>query len=129
MKKRIAFFDFDGTITTRDTLLEIIKFYKGSMKFYLGFFINAPFIIAWKAGLISNQAAKERMLQYFFGGLPVKTFQDRCNEFATVNIPPLIRPKALQEIEKLQTAGTTVVIVSASAETGLSNGAICTTCS
>ena len=33
VKKGIAFFDFDGTITTRDTLLEFIKFYKGNFNF------------------------------------------------------------------------------------------------
>ena len=33
VKKEIAFFDFDGTITTRDTLLEFIKFVKGSFCF------------------------------------------------------------------------------------------------
>ena len=116
MKKRIAFFDFDGTITTRDTLLEIFKFYKGNFKFYLGFAINAPVIMAWKAGIISNQAAKERMLQYFFGRLPVKTFQQQCDEFSKTVLPSLIRPKAMQEIEKHKAAGTEVVIVSASAE-------------
>ncbi|MEO5594857.1 MAG: HAD-IB family hydrolase [Chitinophagaceae bacterium] len=116
MKKRIAFFDFDGTITTRDTLLEIIKFQKGNFKFYLGFIINSPFIIAWKAGIISNQAAKERMLQYFFGKLPVNTFQQRCDEFAANKIPELIRPKAMHEIATLKASGAEVVIVSASAE-------------
>jgi len=116
VKKRIAFFDFDGTITTRDTLLEIFKFYKGNFKFYLGFAINAPVILAWKAGIISNQAAKERMLQYFFGRLPVQTFQQQCDEFSKTVLPSLIRPKAMQEIEKHKAAGTEVVIVSASAE-------------
>ncbi|MEO5683830.1 MAG: HAD family hydrolase [Chitinophagaceae bacterium] len=116
MKKRIAFFDFDGTITTRDTLLEIIKFYKGDLKFYLGFAVNAPYLFAWKAGLITNQAAKEKMLRHFFGNIPVKTFQERCDAFATTELPALIRPKALQEIEKLKASGADIVIVSASAE-------------
>ena len=116
MKKRIAFFDFDGTVTTRDTLLEIIKFYKGNFKFYLGFIINSPFLIAYKTGMISNQAAKEKVLRYFFGGLPVTAFQQHCDEFASSCIPLLIRPKALQEIQKLSAAGAEIVIVSASAE-------------
>jgi phosphatidylglycerophosphatase C len=116
VKKRIAFFDFDGTITTSDTLLEIIKFYKGNFKFYLGFAINSPFLAAWKAGIISNQAAKEKVLQYFFGGLSEQIFQQRCDEFAGFHIPSLIRPKALHEIEKLKAAGAEIVIVSASAE-------------
>ncbi len=116
MKKRIAFFDFDGTITTQDTLLEIIKFYKGNFKFYLGFIINAPFLIAYKAGIITNQAAKEKVLKYFFGRIPLQEFQHRCNLFAETQVPLLIRPKALTEIEKLKVAGAEIVIVSASAE-------------
>lgn len=35
--KQIVAFDFDGTITNRDTLLEFIKFAKGKTAFYLGF--------------------------------------------------------------------------------------------
>ncbi|MEP6748361.1 MAG: HAD-IB family hydrolase [Bacteroidota bacterium] len=116
MKKRIAFFDFDGTITTRDTLLEVIKFYKGNFKYYLGFAINSPFIIAYKAGIISNQAAKEKVLKYFFCGITEKQFQQHCDEFAVSHIPSLLRPKALHEIEKLKAAGAAIVIVSASAE-------------
>lgn len=116
MKKRIAFFDFDGTITTKDTLLEIIKYQKGSLRFYLGFLLNAPFLIAYKLKIISNQRAKERMLTHFFGGMPVDDFQKKCDAFATEILPSLIRKKALPEIEKLKTSGAEVVIVSASAE-------------
>ena len=119
MKTRIAFFDFDGTITTQDTFLELIKFYKGNFKFYLGFAINAAFILAWKVGLISNQSAKEKVLTYFFKGTTQPVFQEQCNEFARLCLPRLIRPKGLHEIRQLKDAGTTVVIVSASAENWL----------
>jgi phosphatidylglycerophosphatase C len=47
VKRRIAFFDFDGTITTKDTLLEIIKFQKGTLRFYTGFLLCSPYIAAW----------------------------------------------------------------------------------
>ncbi|MEP7280040.1 MAG: HAD-IB family hydrolase [Bacteroidota bacterium] len=116
MKKRIAFFDFDGTITTRDTLLEIIKYCKGNTRFYLGFLVNAPFLVAYKAGIISNQAAKEKILSYFFKGLSLTAFQQHCEAFAAARLPLLLRPKALREIEKLAAAGTDIVVVSASAE-------------
>jgi phosphatidylglycerophosphatase C len=116
MKKRIAFFDFDGTITTKDTLLEIIKYQKGAMRFYLGFLLNTPFLIAYKLKLISNQLAKERILAHFFGGMAVSEFQKKCDEFSAEVLPSLIRKKALPEIEKLKAGGAEVVIVSASAE-------------
>lgn len=117
--KQIAFFDFDGTITTHDTMLEVIKFHKGSFRFYLGFLINSPFLIAYKAGIISNQTAKERVIRYFYGKMSADQFQQDCDRFATEAIPALIRPKAISEIKKLKDAGVDVVIVSASAENWL----------
>ena len=121
MKKRIAFFDFDGTITTHDTMLEFIKFYKGKFRYGVGLAVNAFFIAAWKAGIISNQAAKEKVLSYFFKNTPAEVFQTRCDEFADAVLPHLIRAKAIQEIERLKNAGAEVVIVSASAENWLTN--------
>ena len=49
MSKKIVFFDFDGTITTDDSLLKFIRFVVGDRRFLLGlvFFIsNACFIQA-----------------------------------------------------------------------------------
>lgn len=114
MNQKIAFFDFDGTITTKDTLLEFIKFSRGSFRFYLGFILNGPWLIAYKLKLISNQKAKERILQFFFRNTPVDLFEQQCERFSREILPELIRPKALREITRLKESGATVVIVSAS---------------
>ena len=116
MKKEIAFFDFDGTITTKDTLLEFIKFVKGSFYFYWGFIINAPWLLAFKLGIITNQHAKEKILKFFFSKMPVSVFNEHCEQFATKIIPGLIRPGAQKELDTLSQVGVTVVIVSASPE-------------
>ncbi len=116
MKRVIAFFDFDGTVTRKDTLLEFIKFSRGSLRFYLGFLINSPILIAYKIGIISNQTAKEWMLRYFFSGRRLETFQQQCDLFAVQVLPSLLRSKAINEINKLREFGVDVVIVSASAE-------------
>ena len=115
MKKRIAFFDFDGTITTKDTLLEIIKYQKGSFPFYLGFLLCSPFLVAYKLRIISNQKAKEITLRWFFGNMPEGFFREQCNAFAAEELPALIRPKALEEIARLKAANAEIVIVTASA--------------
>lgn len=44
--KQIVAFDFDGTITNRDTLLEFIKFAKGKTAFYLGFLLHLPYEVS-----------------------------------------------------------------------------------
>jgi phosphatidylglycerophosphatase C len=103
--KKIAFFDFDGTITTKDTMFEVIKFQKGKTSFYIGFLINVPVFAALKLKIISKQAAKEKLLQYFFKGASLSSFQSKCNVFANNDLHKLIRPGALAEIKKLQSLG------------------------
>lgn len=117
--KKIAFFDFDGTITTGDTLLEIIKFQKGKPAFYLGFLMHSPWLIAYKLKWLPNDQAKQKMLVYFFGGMQANVFQDACDAFAEKKLPALIRPGALKEIAELRGKGFEIVVVSASADNWL----------
>ena len=116
MKKEIAFFDFDGTITKKDTLLEFIKFSKGNFRFYVGFILNLPYLVAFKLGIISNQSAKEKILRFFFHGMRAAVFKQHCEAFSKQVLPKLIRPKALEEIQKLKQNNIIVVVVSASPE-------------
>lgn len=116
MSGRIAFFDFDGTITHKDTLLEFIRFAKGDLAFYSGFLLYSPALVAFKLKLISNQAAKQLILQHFFRKTPVSKFRDLCNEFAVKVIPGLVRYKALHELQQLENNNFRIVVVSASAE-------------
>jgi phosphatidylglycerophosphatase C len=116
VKKEIAFFDFDGTITTKDTLLEFIKFTSGHYRFYLGFLVNLPYLIGYKIKLISNHSAKERILRFFFKDTPLEVFTEYCRIFSNNILPQLIRPKAIEEIESLKRRSVTIVVVSASPE-------------
>jgi phosphatidylglycerophosphatase C len=116
VKKEIAFFDFDGTITTKDSLLEFIRYTNGSFGFYVGFIINLPNLVGYKLRIISNQSAKEKILSFFFSGIKREDFQKKCVQFGTEVIPKLLRPKAIQEIRRLRGQGVTVVVVSASPE-------------
>lgn len=114
MKKGIAFFDFDGTITTRDTLLEIIKFQKGEFEFYRGFLLLSPYLVAMKLKILSNQAVKEKVLRYFFKGMSAEQFQKKCTEFSEKVLPNLIRSGALEMIDELRQKNFDIIIVSAS---------------
>jgi phosphatidylglycerophosphatase C len=116
LSKGIAFFDFDGTITTKDTMVELIRYQKGTVKFLLGFFFLSPFLIAMKLRILSIRASKEKLLRFFFGGMPVEEFQKKCNEFSNIKLPKLIRPAGLEKIHHLQQQGVEVVVVSASAD-------------
>ena len=119
MNRAIAFFDFDGTITTKDSLLEFIRFVKGDTAFYTGFLLHSPILVLYKLQIVSNQFAKEMMLRYFFGKMDAEVFKNHCENFINEKLPSLLRPKALHEIKKLQDSGANVVVVSASPENWL----------
>ena len=114
--RKIAFFDFDGTITKKDSFLEVIKYQKGNTAFYRGFFFNIPYLTGLKLKVISNQVAKEKILKYFFGGMPLSSFQSACDHFIADKFDGLIRHAALTEIENLKANGFKIVVVTASAE-------------
>lgn len=120
MNQAIAFFDFDGTITRKDTLIEIIKYQKGSFGLYAGLFILSPVLILLKLKLLHSQKAKEIVLKYFFRNTPVLEFQKKCDLFTRDVLPGLIRPSALNCLHDHLKKGTKIVIVSASAENWLS---------
>lgn len=66
--KRVAIFDFDGTITKKDTLLEFIKFSKGYIAFYKGILRYLPILIAFKIKIYPNWKAKQKIFSYFLKG-------------------------------------------------------------
>ncbi len=72
--------------------------------------------MAMKLKLIPNQVAKERVLRFFFGGMPVEQFNSRCRDFAKDVIPSLVRPAALEVIRKEKENQSVVSVVSASPE-------------
>lgn len=118
--KRLAIFDFDGTITYKDSLLEFIKFYKGGLKFYWGLFMLAPVLLLYAIKLIPNWRAKEKVLSYFFEYEDVNIFIAKCKLFSETELPKMIRPRALKAIREHQSNGDRVVVISASAEHWLS---------
>ncbi|GAC1489575.1 MAG: HAD-IB family hydrolase [Flavisolibacter sp.] len=116
MKKGLALFDFDGTITSKDTLIEFIKFNVGDLEFYKGFLYNFYYLAAFKLKIISNQRMKEKIIKFFFQNTPIEQFDRACFEFTNQVLNRLIRKKAIREINTLKERGFEIVIVSASPE-------------
>lgn len=115
MKPAIAFFDFDGTITNKDTLFEIIRFQKGSPALYRGLLRLSPALVLFKLKLVSNQDMKERVLRFFFKDTPVTQFREQCQAFCRERLPGMLRPHAVQAITSHLAKGHQVVVVTASA--------------
>ena len=115
-KRNIALFDFDGTITTDDSLLKFIRFVVGDRNFLLGLVVLSPMLVLYKLKLIPNYKAKQYMLSWFFKGISKDTFLKVANEYSLVHIDKIVRPKAIEKINWHKNQGHKVVVVSASIE-------------
>jgi HAD superfamily hydrolase (TIGR01490 family) len=115
-KRNIALFDFDGTITTDDSLLKFIRFVVGDRRFLLGLVVLSPMLVLYKLKLIPNYKAKQYMLSWFFKGMRKVDFLKVANEYSLVHIDKILRPKAIEKINWHKNQGHKVVVVSASIE-------------
>ena len=116
MSRKIVFFDFDGTITTDDSLLKFIRFVVGDRRFLLGLIVLSPMLVLYKLKLIPNYKAKQYMLSWFFKGMSKDAFFKVANEYSLVHIDKILRPKAIEKINWHKNQGHKVVVVSASIE-------------
>ena len=113
MKKKIYCFDFDGTLTTSDTLLEFIKYAKGTSRFLMVFLMYSPLLVLMKLHLYPNWKAKQQIFAHLFAGMRIEKFDALCRGFAEEN-QHLLRPKGITLVHEALIAGAQVFIVSAS---------------
>ena len=115
MKKKLYCFDFDGTLTTSDTLLEFIKYAKGRGRFLMVFLMYSPLLVMMKLHLYPNWKAKQQIFAHLFAGMRIEKFDALCRGFAEEN-QHLLRPKGITLVHEALVAGAQVFIVSASIE-------------
>ena len=105
--------DFDGTLTTRDTLLSFIRYARGNAAFAWGFLLHVPLLVLMKLHLYDNGRSKERVFSYFFRGWKADQFNAVCAQFAATH-RHLLRPQGLETLRQARADGARVIIVSAS---------------
>ncbi|MBN1331493.1 HAD family hydrolase [Candidatus Dojkabacteria bacterium] len=115
-KSTIAVFDFDGTITNRDSLIDFIIFSNGYLKFLVGIFANSPFLILYKLGLYPNDKTKGKFFSFFFRGMNSQEFIDKSQKYSLEKLGRIIRPEALDRINWHKKQTHKVLVLSASAE-------------
>jgi HAD superfamily hydrolase (TIGR01490 family) len=113
---RLVLFDFDGTITTQDSLKKFILSYHSFPKVITGLIILSPILIGYLLKIVSNNAAKEILMQWFFKHESLETFTATCDRFAREEIPKILRKEALNLINQHKANEDTVVVVTASPE-------------
>lgn len=113
MNKRIAVFDFDGTITTKDTFPEFIRYTAGNLSFFTGFLHFLPQLVAYKVHIYPNWKVKEKIFAHFFQGMTERRFEALCQSFFQAKGKKILKKEACVAIQKHKDQGDTVLIVSA----------------
>ena len=112
----LALFDFDGTITTKDTLFDFIKYAVGIRVFVLKLFLLLPVLLLYGIKIIPNWKAKQIVLKCYFAGWDYQHFSLCGQRYASERLPNIIRDIALHTIRSHIQNNDKVVVVSASAE-------------
>jgi len=113
-KKVLALFDFDGTITTRDTFIDFFEYYKGFFRFWIFAVLNFPFALAKILGLYEAYQLKEIFLVKFIKGVRAEELDRIVVNYTRDRLPGIVKQSALDEILKHKNEGSDVALVSAS---------------
>lgn len=114
-KRKVVVFDFDGTLTTADTLPLFIRFVFGMRRLLWGIAVNLPWIVLYKLRLYSNSKAKERLFGHFFRRMPYAEFEAWGKRFADV-VKSREKASVVERMHDYVKDGSRVVVISASME-------------
>lgn len=112
-KTRIHVFDFDGTITSSDSLIAFIRHARGSSALIAGLLLYSPLLVMMKLRLIDGGSVKERLFAHLFKGMTVEDFEKAGADFAADRTDTL-RPAAMKHIADVLAKGEKVYVVTAS---------------
>ena len=105
LSQPIAVFDFDHTLTNRDSLLPFLFYMHGCWKTLYFLFLLIPHFIRYGLGVLSRQQMKEKILQRFLGGRSWSEVQERGKQYADQQLDRYLKPEALKMSSTFQRRG------------------------
>ncbi len=111
--KKLYCFDFDGTITYRDTMFLFLNFYNPS-RFKFQFIKHIPIFILLKFKLVQAEKAKRSFIASILKGQTKQKIQEKAQQFFDRYYPEIIRENALEFIANIDRTQIDSYIVTAS---------------
>lgn len=112
----LALFDFDGTLTTRETFGDFIRLAATPLRRALFAPLFAPMVAGYKLGLVSGTRIRRSVVAFGLRGMPAERLRRVGERFAAEILPGLLRPEAMQRVVWHQARGDRVVLVSGGLE-------------
>ena len=112
-KSIVAYFDFDGTLTNKDTLLPFLIHAIGWSKFILNLPRLLPVVILYLFNIISNEEAKDRALIILIRGYSFTVLDEKAKSFALLKLGKYLKPEIFSRLEYHFEHCHTIILVSA----------------
>jgi phosphatidylglycerophosphatase C len=110
----IAAFDFDGTLTRRDTLLPFLARGLGCPRLMWALLTCSPWLVAFALRLIPNHVAKQKLLLATLKSKTMAEIDDWTSRWLTHDFPDQLQRWTMARLTEHQQAGHCCVMVSAS---------------
>ncbi len=110
----IAAFDFDGTLTQRDTFIPFLARGLGWPRFLGALLRCSPWLAGYALRVVPNHVAKGKLMQATLAGRSLKEMQDWTTRWLAHDFPGQLREDAMARLAWHKDAGHCCVMVSAS---------------
>ncbi len=112
--RKIAAFDFDGTISRRDCLVPFLAILVGWPRLVYCFVANLRALIGRFRGVVTYDEYKAILLRSLLLGIDADRFLESADRYSKRICRRKLRPDTLERIRQHQNLGHEVVIISAS---------------
>jgi HAD superfamily hydrolase (TIGR01490 family) len=112
----IALFDFDHTITVKDTFIDFTVSAFGMRRVLLWMIFHLPSVAAAMSGLAGINNIKNAFFRHFFSGMTEASYHEMCLRYANECVPHCLNPVACARLEWHRKRGDMVIVISASLE-------------
>ena len=112
--KRIVIFDFDKTITKKDSFNDFLIFTFGKFKFWCCIFQNIFSILLYKLHKLTNAQVKSRMFKYFYNKKLYNDYVKDCQKYVKFRLDDIIRDDIKLLIQDYKENDFELVLLSAS---------------
>src|SRR5690606_16557445 len=83
----IALFDFDGTITTHETMPDFLRRSISRRRLLVGWLLLAPLVLGYKLRVISGTLVRRAVVRFGYSGVPASAVTAFGRDFAQNYLP------------------------------------------
>jgi len=112
----LALFDFDGTLTTRETFPDFMRYAVARPRLLVGGVLLAPVVFGYRRGWVAGNPTRASIVQMGLRGVDAVRLRMQGEAFARDVLPGVLRPEAMARLAWHRERGDRIVVVSGGLE-------------